>query len=169
MEVIERILTWDRWRSARSVLLFSPLPDEPDPLPLLQDPEERRCFFPRIEGEALGLYLHHPECRWITGPHGLREPDPETWERGTAGDIDLALIPGLAFDTSGGRLGRGRGFYDRLLADPSFLGVKAGLCQSWRLLERVPCEERDIRVDLVITPGGIHPAGSMLDKPAERG
>lgn len=169
LELIERIVALNLWKDARSVLLFSPLADEPDPLPLLQVAGKRRLLFPRIEGEELGLFLHHPESRWITGPHGLREPDPETWERGTAREIDLALIPGLAFDPAGGRLGRGRGFYDRLLGRPDFLGTKAGVCQSWRLVERVPCGERDIRVDLVVTPRGVHPAGSMLDKPAERG
>jgi 5-formyltetrahydrofolate cyclo-ligase len=61
----------------------------------------------------------------------------------------VLLIPGLAFDREGRRLGRGRGFYDKFLSD--FRGIKIGICFDGQLIEQVPSEEHDMKVDLVIT------------------
>jgi 5-formyltetrahydrofolate cyclo-ligase len=157
------------WESARSVLLFAPIPGEPDPSGLLSVSGEKSFLFPRIEGDDLGLYRWETECRWITGPYGILEPDPASWERRSPGDVDLALVPGMAFDPTGGRLGRGRGFYDRLLGDARFRGIKLGLAWEWQLLPTVPCGKTDIRMDLVVTEGKLHDPASVLDNPRERG
>lgn len=120
---------------------------------LLSANDTRSFIFPRIENEALGLYLYHPGKAWTNGPFGLKEPDTETWERVSPSLIDMAIVPGLAFDKAGGRLGRGRGFYDRLLAHPGFRGIKIGLCWEWQLLPLVPCEASDARMNQVIHSG----------------
>ena len=67
--------------------------------------------------------------------------------------FDLILVPGLAFDKSGARLGRGRGFYDRFLA--GITGFRVGVCFDWQLVESVPVEAHDIRMDAVVTPSQI--------------
>jgi 5-formyltetrahydrofolate cyclo-ligase len=64
--------------------------------------------------------------------------------------FDLVLVPGVAFDLSGNRLGRGKGFYDQLLAKIS--GVKCGVGYDFQLLEKIPAEPHDAKVDFVITP-----------------
>jgi len=64
--------------------------------------------------------------------------------------FDLVLVPGMAFDLHGNRLGRGKGFYDRLLLETS--GVKCGICHDMQLLENIPMEPHDARVDFVLTP-----------------
>jgi 5-formyltetrahydrofolate cyclo-ligase len=99
----------------------------------------------------------------------VREPDPGTWERVEPGNVDLALIPGLAFDTSGRRLGRGRGYYDRLLGDRGFRAIKAGLCPEDRLLTEIPIEPHDVLMDLIITGQRVIRPSSMLDNPAQSG
>jgi 5-formyltetrahydrofolate cyclo-ligase len=63
------------------------------------------------------------------------------------------LVPGLAFDPAGGRLGRGAGYYDRLLT--KFEGVRVGVCFSELLVDEVPTEAHDIQMDFVVTPEGI--------------
>ena len=65
--------------------------------------------------------------------------------------FDLVLVPGMAFDLVGNRLGRGLGFYDRLLQTVS--GVKCGVCYDLQLLGKIPTETHDARVDFVLTPG----------------
>ena len=87
-----------------------------------------------------------------SGAYGLMEPkedcaiaDPQR--------IDLILVPGTAFDREGGRIGQGAGYYDRFLETRGALRV--GVCHSFALLERVPCEMHDAAMDYVITPGGI--------------
>jgi len=166
------------WKKARTVLLYSPLPGEPDPLPLISE-EMRRgggsLLFPRIEGDHLGLYRYVEGIPWREGPHGLKEPDPGTWQGASIAEVDLALVPGLAFDPLGGRLGRGRGFYDRLLGNPAFRGLKIGLCWDWQVVELVPMAAHDAPMDLVVTEGGIrgsaasNPATPVLDNPSQRG
>lgn len=63
--------------------------------------------------------------------------------------IDLAVIPGVAFDRSGNRLGRGKGYYDRLL--PHIFAYKVGICFSFQLVEDIPTREFDARVDEILT------------------
>ena len=64
-------------------------------------------------------------------------------------DIDLALIPGVAFDHEGHRMGRGRGYYDRFLPRLT-RAVKVGICHAWRIFPVIPAEEHDIAMDYVI-------------------
>jgi len=165
---MENILKLDGWKNSSSVLLFSPIEWEPDPMKLISTAPEYSFFFPRIAGDHLEIYRINPRSCWITGSYGIREPDPGSWDRAGLSEVDLALIPGLAFDPKGGRLGRGKGFYDRLLGNPEFRGIKAGLAWDWQIVAEVPCDSDDIPMDFVVTPGKIHQTGSTLDKLRER-
>jgi len=64
-------------------------------------------------------------------------------------NVDLAFVPGVAFDTSGNRLGRGKGYYDKFLAGVS--GIKIGLAHDLQVIENVPHQEHDIKMDYLIT------------------
>jgi len=66
-------------------------------------------------------------------------------------DIDIVIVPGLAFDAWGNRLGRGLGFYDRFLCHRDFRGVACGLALEEQVVERVPAEERDVRLHMLVT------------------
>lgn len=148
--LMEQVQALASWKQASSVLLYAPLPEEPDTTLLINNQGERRLFFPRIEGDTLGIYRWGSQSRWIKGPFGLQEPDPASWEAGSPAEIDLVMVPGLAFDLLGRRLGRGRGYYDRLLGLPEFRGIKIGLAWSWQLLSSVPVDEHDARMDQVL-------------------
>lgn len=80
---------------------------------------------------------------------GLWEPDPRRADRVPEDEIDLVVVPGLAFDRSGHRLGLGGGFYDRWL--PSVQAPRAALALSLQVVERVPHTGRDQRVDWIVT------------------
>ena len=146
-----RIVTQEVWKKSSTILLYSALPGEPDPAVLTTDCSSHSFVFPRIEGDKLGLYQYADQSQWISGPFGLKEPEPETWEQVSIGEIDLAVIPGLAFDPTGVRLGRGGGFYDRFLGDPGFRGMKIGLCWEWQLITSIPRNTHDILMDLIIS------------------
>jgi 5-formyltetrahydrofolate cyclo-ligase len=93
-----------------------------------------------------------PRGRWsqlAIGPKGIREPLAD-WAAMEVSRIGWAAIPGLAFDASGDRLGRGAGFYDRFLAD--FRGFSVGIGFEHQLVERVPIEAHDVRVNVIATP-----------------
>ena len=81
------------------------------------------------------------------GAYGLLEPTGELF---TVYDtIDVAIVPGMAFDAEGYRLGRGKGYYDRFLARVPYL-YKIGLCFSWQMVDKVPHDKHDIVMDEVI-------------------
>ncbi|MGA2855030.1 MAG: 5-formyltetrahydrofolate cyclo-ligase, partial [Verrucomicrobiota bacterium] len=85
-----------------------------------------------------------------TGKFGIREPVANCPEIPPE-KFDLILVPGVAFDWNGNRLGRGQGFYDRLLN--KIRGVKCGVGYDFQLIEKVPAEQHDARVNFVVTPG----------------
>ena len=82
-----------------------------------------------------------------TGSFGILEPTGELFT--DYDTIDVAIVPGMAFDAEGHRLGRGKGYYDRFLSRVPHL-YKIGLCFSWQLVDHVPCDEHDIKMDEVI-------------------
>jgi len=83
------------------------------------------------------------------GAYNIREPKLP-YEKRPASQMDIILVPGVAFDKKGGRLGRGGGYYDRLLRKAKNV-VKIGLCFREQIVEKVPMKARDVRVDKVIT------------------
>jgi 5-formyltetrahydrofolate cyclo-ligase len=149
-----RLISSALWQSARSVLLFAPLADEPDLWPLLEGAltAGKQTCLPRFSPPA-GCYepaqVRSLECVLHIGQFGIREPAAHC-PAIPVNQLDLALAPGVAFDAGGHRLGRGRGYYDRLL-EP-FAGVAAGVAFDWQILERVPVEPHDRRLDVIVTP-----------------
>ena len=91
----------------------------------------------------------------VVGPWGLAQPDPATatWLPAEA-RIDLVVVPGLAFDRRGHRIGWGGGYYDRFLAQVQ--AVKIGLCYDALVLDRIPGEPHDVPVDLVVAETAIY-------------
>ena len=161
---VENLLKLNIRQTPAAVLLYAPIQWEADPRELLTAAPECSYLFPRVVGDHLEIYRSTPSSRWITGPYGISEPDPESWIHTNLSEVDLAVVPGLAFDLKGKRLGRGKGFYDRLLGHPSFRGVKVGLAWDWQIVGEVPIESHDSLMDFVVTPTKIHEAGSALDK-----
>lgn len=92
----------------------------------------------------------------VKGMYGLLEP-ASFCEIIAPQEIDLILVPGVAFDRAGGRLGQGGGYYDRFLSKSGALRV--GVCHGFALLDAVPLEAHDEQMDYVITPGGMIPMG----------
>ncbi len=141
-------------RSAHSILFFAPLPDELDVWPLLEKflAAGKICALPAFDA-ATQIYSARRVVNLATdiaiGKFGVREPAASCAEIPLAG-FDLVLVPGVAFDSHGHRLGRGQGFYDRILSAAS--GVKCGVANDFQLVEQVPTEAHDAPVDFIVTP-----------------
>ncbi len=140
--------------NADTVLVYSAVKDELDPILLAEIARGmgKQVAYPRCEGDELGLYIVK-DGHLTSGSFGLQEPD-DTCRRIDIEDVDFAVVPGLAFDRQGGRLGRGKGYYDRLLREAS--AVKAALCFNEQLTEQVPMEAHDGRMDMIVTENGIY-------------
>ncbi|HEY5043366.1 MAG TPA: 5-formyltetrahydrofolate cyclo-ligase [Verrucomicrobiae bacterium] len=141
-------------RSAHTILFFAPLPDELDVWPLLEEllAAEKIIalpFFDRDKNIYTARQISSAATDIVMGKFGVREP-ASTCVEIPLDRFDLVLVPGAAFDLGGNRLGRGKGFYDRLLAAAS--GVKCGVGYDGQLLEKIPAEPHDARVDFIFTP-----------------
>lgn len=142
------------WRAARCVLLYSPLPDELDLGALLTQAlaAGKTLALPRFD-EAQGAYS---ACRVAdlardlrTARFGVLEPGPDCPAL-PLNRLDFVAVPGVGFTLDGRRLGRGRGFYDRLLA--SVGGIKCGIAFDQQIVSDIPVEPHDIRLDYILTP-----------------
>ena len=142
-------------RSARTILFFAPLADELDVWPLLEKflAAGKICalpFFDSVTQTYSARRVQNLAADISIGKFGVREPASSCAEIPLE-KFDLILAPGVAFDWNGNRLGRGRGFYDRLLTKTG--GLKCGVGYDFQLIGKIPVEPHDARVNFVVTPG----------------
>lgn len=136
------------FQSARTILAYCALPDEPQTADFLQRWEgQKRLVVPLVEFERLSIREYSPD-HLHKGYCGILEPDSETTEVSPE-EIEFAIIPGVAFSSDGSRLGRGKGFYDRLL--PSLNCPLVGVCFDFQMVEKIPSDPWDRKVDLVLS------------------
>lgn len=133
----------------RVVALFAPFGHEPDIWPVVEELSLKKCvLLPKVEGEVMQFYRYSSDslCR---GAFGILEPMAGTPV--SPCDIDVVLVPGVAFAKDGGRMGRGKGYYDKYLSREGFRGLKIGVCFSEQVVERLPSEAHDVLMDVVIS------------------
>lgn len=149
-KVVERLTVNERWQQAKTVLLYHSLPDEVATHALIQKAVEagKRVLLPVVVGDDLELREFRRQEALHEGAFHIQEPDGIAFTDYAA--IDLAVIPGMAFTADGRRLGRGKGYYDRLLSRLSHV-YKIGICWPFQLLDELPAEAHDIRMDAVVT------------------
>lgn len=150
-----RLVESPLWRAARSVALYRSLPDEfpTDPLARAAWLEDKTVLFPKIvdqKARKMIFYLCRGENDLVPGPFGISEPAGDE-ERAP----DLVILPGLAFDRRGARLGYGGGYYDRWLGSLAERPPLVGLCHDFQILTRVPTDALDIPVNYLLTPSGL--------------
>jgi 5-formyltetrahydrofolate cyclo-ligase len=142
------------WKEACSVLFFAPMPGELDVWPLLLEglAAGKLAALPRYvpEDESyIACQVQDPARDVKAGYFGIREPVPRCAEL-RVNRLDLILVPGVAFDPHGRRLGRGKGFYDQLLAVVS--GTTCGVAFDEQIVAEVPVEPHDARLNCLLTP-----------------
>lgn len=140
----------DAWRRARTVLLYAALADEVDTTPLIADAvrQDKRVVLPVVEGERIALRYYEGAARMATGRYSILEPTAEAERLDETDVLDLAVIPGRAFTPDGLRLGRGRGYYDRLL--PALRCPTVGLAWPCQMVDTLPADVWDVRVGSVV-------------------
>jgi 5-formyltetrahydrofolate cyclo-ligase len=140
----------------RDVLLYAADPDEVDLDPLLTAPPSgrpsgRRILLPRIEGDELVVVAHNAGTPLATGYRGIREPVGDPIDPST---VEAVVVPGVAFGPDGVRLGRGAGFYDRLLPQLG-AAVRIGVCLEAFVRTDLPAEDHDVAVDVIVTDASV--------------
>lgn len=115
-----------------------------------------RLYYPGTREDGSLLFFHHgANDGWVRGRFGIREPLVGPGREGIRGGFDLVVVPGLAFDAAGRRLGQGHGYYDRFLSGLGGKAVTVGLAFSWQLVPEVPVDPWDVPVDAVVTEHGV--------------
>jgi 5-formyltetrahydrofolate cyclo-ligase len=146
-------------RSARRILLYASMAEEVPTDAIAREARLRgiEAVYPRCAVDSVAMTLHlveHEEALLTGGRFGVREPAPDCKDVDPE-SIDVAFLPGLGWDRRGHRLGRGAGYYDRLLAGPDWRGLRAGLFFSVQEFAAIPTDPWDIPLDIVITENGI--------------
>lgn len=132
---------------ADRILMYHSLPDELSTLEFIEKWSDRKQFFlPRVNGVNLEL-LPYRRTNLRHGAFNIEEPEGD--EIVAAELMELIVVPGVAFDRQGNRVGRGKGFYDRLLSETKALTVGVGY--DFQLFDEVPAEPHDTPMNVIIT------------------
>ena len=148
------LIAQQRWQNARSILFHAPMAGELDLWPLVGEALTAglAVALPRFVAED-NLYIvceiENMDGDLQPGQFGIREP-AEDCRQISLNRLDLILVPGVAFDLQGRRLGRGKGYYDQLLAEVR--GPICGVAFDEQIVAEVPLEPHDVVVDCILTP-----------------
>ena len=147
-KICESIETSQDFFFAKNVMAFWNLPDEPNLRPLLNKyADKKNIFLPIIEDGEIRIARFVDEANMEVGAFNISEPSKDLKvSQMTA--IDLVLVPGVAFDKNGNRLGRGKGYYDHFLTGRRV--EKVGVCFPFQVVEEIPTEPFDIVMDKII-------------------
>lgn len=148
VDILTQLEQLPAFQKAKAVLLYHSMNDEVNTHEFIEKwASEKNIILPVVVGKEL-------ELRQYTGPqdlkvsaYGIEEPMGTLFT--DYNSIEIAIIPGMAFDEKGHRLGRGKGYYDKLL--PHIPALKAGICFSFQLVGEVPADAFDINMDIIIT------------------
>ncbi|MFN3813122.1 MAG: 5-formyltetrahydrofolate cyclo-ligase [Aquificaceae bacterium] len=145
----ERIRSLPEFKKAKKLLLFCPFKKEPDITPIFLEStySGKETIFPKVDKNELRLYKVDSMEAFKRGSFCILEP--QYGEEINPEEVELAFVPGLAFNIKGYRIGFGKGFYDRLLK--KIRGVKVGVAYSFQMVEEFPTDEWDQPVDFIVT------------------
>jgi 5-formyltetrahydrofolate cyclo-ligase len=144
------------FKKASIVMAYKAFGSECDPAYIVRTALEngKQTAYPVcLPGNVLAACIPFDESCFIRSDYGIMEPDLKRTKRAAPEEIDLIIVPGLAFDRSCRRLGRGAGFYDRFLQGaPAY---KVGFAHDNQIIENIPSELHDVIMDAVASPFGV--------------
>ena len=148
----EKIENLDCFKLAKVIMFYWPLPGEPDVKGLIRKAKNlgKVVALPLIEKDNLVPYKFTSSQELRLSSLGVYQPPKRKELRLARGELDLVVVPGLAFDKENQRLGRGKGYYDRFLKNLLPKTLKIGVAFSEQIFERLPSSLQDEKVDLVV-------------------
>lgn len=146
-QVFERLEKCAAFLVADRILMYHSLPDELPTKRFLEKWCGRKHFYlPRVNGVNLEI-LPYDKSRLELGAFHIEEPTGD--DVADPRDLELIVVPAVAYDRRGNRLGRGKGFYDRLLAETK--ATRIGVGYEFQILDELPVEEHDVPMNMVIS------------------
>jgi 5-formyltetrahydrofolate cyclo-ligase len=157
VSVARLLLSLPELAGVSTVLTYAALPAELDPARAIDALRQRgvRIAYTRIEAPGvLALHVIDSDTELLPGPLAIRQPS-EASPRISPEQIDAVIVPGVAFDETGARLGYGGGYFDRLLPMLRQDCTRIGVAFDEQILPEIPAEEHDEHVDIVVTPARV--------------
>ena len=147
--ILEKVEQLPEFAVAKTVMLYWAMTDEVQTSDfVIKWSASKKVILPCVNGNDLDLRVFRGEEDLISGENfGIPEPSGELFT--DYDEIDLILVPGVAFDVENNRMGRGKAYYDKLLS--SLKAYKLGVCFDFQLLKSVPTDEHDIKMDGIIS------------------
>ncbi len=146
-QVFSKLETIDEFISSQNILIYHSLPDELPTIEFIKKWYKRKnIFLPRVNGENLEILAFDDNL--LTGAFNIKEPVGDNII--DINTIDLIIVPAIAFDRKGNRIGRGKGYYDRLLKSAKGI-MKIVIGYDFQLIDDIESESHDIPVDVIIT------------------
>ena len=145
--VFEKIEALPEFINAHNIMIYWSMPDElPTHNFIIRWSKKKTMLLPVVKGEDMLIKPFSTKEELKQGSLGIWEPDTQ---KEYLNSIDLVIVPGVAFDRDKSRLGRGKGYYDRYFINKRI--VKIGVCFDFQLLESIPIDSFDIKMDKVVT------------------
>ena len=169
-DICREVLELAEYRSAVTVIVYMGVRSEVQTTPLIEEAlaDGKRVAVPYCAGEQLALFHLRSLAELVPGEYRIPEPLAElrTSARAVAlADVDLVVVPGVAFDRRGARLGFGRGYFDRLLSQLPRPAPRVGLAFGCQLFEVIPTEAHDEPLDAIVTEHGAIWTGARAGSP----
>lgn len=151
-----RLFEFANFLEANIVLLYVDGPGEIESQEIIQLSYDygKIVVLPAFHPEKHSMVLRKvdkPSSDLVPGPRGVKEPHSRKCKKVPIKCIDIAIVPGIAFDEKGGRIGTGRGYYDRLMPRLPITTRKVALTMETQLVPQIPMESHDRYVDIIIT------------------
>lgn len=157
--IAEKFLKTEEYMEAKNLLIYFPFRSEIDTTIIIKDAlkKGKKVILPRVSNEKLELYFVKDLSEELKkGSFGIMEPVPSLCKPATIEEIDLAVVPGVAFDANLNRLGYGGGFYDRLLENLPSEIKKIALAFEIQVVLEIPVTKKDKKIDMIITEKNIY-------------
>ncbi len=154
-EIMDRIVSYKPFTEIGTVMLFASFRSEVNTFPIIEKALQRgkRVALPRVNRSERMLELYYIESmeQLETGYMGIKEPIVSPERIALAEDMEIIVLPGVAFDEQGGRLGYGGGYYDRLLDSLRKAPLLVAVAYEEQIVDEIPVEQHDRRVQVIIT------------------
>lgn len=158
-KIIDKLCGLKIYLESRCIFAYYPFRSEIDTKILIKRAldDKKEVVLPRVSGDGLRLFLVSDIHNSLEkGSFGIMEPVPRNNREASLGDVELVIVPGVAFDKGLNRLGYGGGYYDRILQGLDKKTKKIALCFQMQIVESVPVGDHDKKVDMIITEERIY-------------
>lgn len=149
--IVDKLLSLDIYKKSRVVAIYNSMKDEVDTSYLIKEAiKEKIILLPKVTGNKIVFIKINKGTKYLKSDFGVLEPIGDIYND----IIDLIIVPGLGFDNKLNRLGFGMGYYDNFLSQEDI--YKIGLCFDEQIVDSIPTESHDIKMNMIITKNRVY-------------